>query len=194
MNEISMKEIRRRGKGLLAFVLMFMLMFGSNLTVLAANNDTLNMHNVGNGSDTPKTYAGGSGCEHYYEWEVLIEPTKDADGLEQEKCISCGAVKEQLVIPKAAFFASDMIRVINAAPANSTVEVKFPMYNCLTDAILKALEDRGNVSLKVTFEDRTEPDNVVIRSFTIPAGQVNKAYNENNLNGLLYYGSVYGWN
>lgn len=268
MNEINKKEIKQRGKGLLALVLAFMMMFGSSLTVLAANytvgngnnltvgakvntGDTIqassggtliieikgqrqeipsltsydvfgeftvksvgsttpyevvlepvvvenkpnvpSVSNVPSGPDVPEQQGGG-GCSHNYQWVTVIEPFMTTDGLQQKMCTYCSAVEEKRVITASSYWVKEIIAAINAAPDNSTLEIEFPLYQCLTDKILKALEARETVSLRITFEDRTDPDNIVIRDVTIPAGQVSRAYNENQTNGLLYYGSVYGWN
>ena len=126
--------------------------------------------------------------EHYYSWVTVQEATTGQDGIEEYRC-SCGAVAERNVIPAGMAMVKDLVRQIETAPENSTVEIKTEYFTCYTAYIMNALRKRPDVSLKTTFKDYDKDGS--IKTFTIPAG---KAPDDNELfYGFTYLGNLFGW-
>ena len=126
--------------------------------------------------------------EHSYSWVTVQEATTGQDGIEEYRC-SCGAVAERNVIPAGMAMVKDLVRQIEIAPENSTVEIKTEYFTCYTAYIMNALRKRPDVSLKTTFKDYDKDGS--IKTFTIPAG---KAPDDGELfYGFTYLGNLYGW-
>lgn len=126
--------------------------------------------------------------EHSYSWVTVQEPGAGQDGIEEYRC-SCGAVAERNVIPAGMAMVKDLVRQIETAPENSTVEIKTEYFTCYTAYIMNALKKRPDVSLKTTFKDYDKDGS--IKTFTIPAG---KAPDDGELfYGFTYLGNLYGW-
>ena len=126
--------------------------------------------------------------EHSYSWVTVQEASTGQDGIEEYRC-SCGAVAERNVIPAGMAMVKDLVRQIETAPENSTVEIKTEYFTCYTAYIMNALRKRPDVSLKTTFKDYDKDGS--IKTFTIPAG---KAPDDNELfYGFTYLGNLYGW-
>lgn len=259
------KELKKRGKGMLALLLAMIMMFGSSMTVLAAtinldagpsgagltigqilkggdeikaasqtsggdfyvsidgircteythnNNDAYeyqlpagkdykvisysatpsddrqsNSYTIMLQSITSSTSDSGSSYkhEHYFEWVETIEPTETSDGLMEHKC-ACGAVDDSYVISGAMAFVKNIVKMIQEAPENGTVEITTDYYTCYTSYILKELIKRPDVSLKTTYKDKDGN----ARTFTIPAGQA--PTDGAQFYGFTYLGNLYGWN
>ena len=125
--------------------------------------------------------------EHYFEWVETIEPTETSDGLMEHKC-ACGAVDDSYVISGAMAFVKNIVKMIQEAPENGTVEITTDYYTCYTSYILKELIKRPDVSLKTTYKDKDGN----ARTFTIPAGQA--PTDGAQFYGFTYLGNLYGWN
>ena len=126
--------------------------------------------------------------EHSYSWVTVQEASTGQDGIEEYRC-SCGAVAERNVIPAGMAMVKDLVRQIETAPENSTVEIKTEYFTCYTAYIMNALKKRPDVSLKTTFKDYDKDGS--IKTFTIPAG---KAPDDGELfYGFTYLGNLYGW-
>lgn len=125
--------------------------------------------------------------EHYFEWVETIEPTETSDGLMEHKC-ACGAVDDSYVISGAMAFVKNIVKMIQEAPENGTVEITTDYYTCYTSYILKELIKRPDVSLKTTYKDKDGN----VRTFTIPAGQA--PTDGAQFYGFTYLGNLYGWN
>ena len=126
--------------------------------------------------------------EHSYSWVTVQEASTGQDGIEEYRC-SCGAVAERNVIPAGMAMVKDLVRQIETAPENSTVEIKTEYFTCYTAYIMNALRKRPDVSLKTTFKDYDKDGS--IKTFTIPAGKVP---DDNELfYGFTYLGNLYGW-
>ena len=146
------------------------------------------------GENTPQTpstkpvKAEQPAHEHSYSWVTVQEATTGQDGIEEYRC-SCGAVAERNVIPAGMAMVKDLVRQIETAPENSTVEIKTEYFTCYTAYIMNALKKRPDVSLKTTFKDYDKDGS--IKTFTIPAGKVP---DDNELfYGFTYLGNLYGW-
>ncbi|MDY4844381.1 MAG: hypothetical protein SO154_09965 [Prevotella sp.] len=125
---------------------------------------------------------------HSYSWVTVQEAGAGQDGIEEYRC-SCGAVAERNVIPAGMAMVKDLVRQIETAPENSTVEIKTEYFTCYTAYIMNALKKRPDVSLKTTFKDYDKDGS--IKTFTIPAG---KAPDDGELfYGFTYLGNLYGW-
>lgn len=254
------KEFKKRGKGLLALLLAMIMMFGSSMTVLAADHELRNAssltvnqtleggekiwinasgnslvvkidgQDLANNTDTNsyityvnlpagKSYrvesysvtrrdpfshylvslrsinssatvndaTSSSPHTHYFEWVETIEPTETSDGLMEHKC-ACGAVDDSYVISGAMAFVKNIVKMIQEAPENGTVEITTDYYTCYTSYILKELIKRPDVSLKTTYKDKDGN----ARTFTIPAGQA--PTDGAQFYGFTYLGNLYGWN
>ena len=140
-------------------------------------------------SYTSSTSDSGSSYkhEHYFEWVETIEPTETSDGLMEHKC-ACGAVDDSYVISGAMAFVKNIVKMIQEAPENGTVEITTDYYTCYTSYILKELIKRPDVSLKTTYKDKDGN----ARTFTIPAGQA--PTDGAQFYGFTYLGNLYGWN
>lgn len=124
---------------------------------------------------------------HYFEWVETIEPTETSDGLMEHKC-ACGAVDDSYVISGAMTFVKNIVKMIQEAPENGTVEITTSNFSCYTSYILKELSKRPDVSLKTTFKDKDGST----KTFTIPAGQA--PTDGAQFYGFTYLGNLYGWN
>lgn len=126
--------------------------------------------------------------EHSYSWVTVQEAGAGQDGIEEYRC-SCGAVAGRNVIPAGMAMVKDLVRQIETAPENSTVEIKTEYFTCYTAYIMNALKKRPDVSLKTTFKDYNKDGS--IKTFTIPAV---KAPDDGELfYGFTYLGNLYGW-
>ena len=125
---------------------------------------------------------------HSLSWVETVEPSETTDGLMEYKC-SCGYVEERSVISGSMAFVKNLVRQIETAPENGTVEIKTEYYTCYTAYIMDALKKRPDVSLKTTYKDYDKDGS--IKTFTIPAG---KAPDDKELfYGFTYLGNLYGW-
>lgn len=288
--EQSTKEMKKRFKGLLTLVLVFLMMFGNSLTVLAQNYEvkyddgdpwpktfeiaagdrlevysdylggftlkmdgneipdpesimskspientylkysydasqnysvtvskdkpqynwilsvSLNSINQGNPNPQPGTGQPGIGQpntgqpntgqentkkenthSHDFNWQTVIEPTLNSDGLSQLRC-SCGAVEASQLISAATAYVSAICTDIEEAPQGAIVEINTKQYRCYTAKIMKTLGERPDVSLQTTFLD----EDGTWKSFTIPAGCA--PADEELFYGFTYLGNLYGWN
>lgn len=123
---------------------------------------------------------------HSLSWVETVEPSETTDGLMEYKC-SCGYVEEKSVISGSMSFVKNIVRQIETASGNGTVEIKTECYTCYTAYIMNALKKRPDVSLKTSYKDKDGS----IKTFTIPAG---KAPDDGELfYGFTYLGNLYGW-
>lgn len=268
--EQSTKEMKKRFKGLLTLVLVFLMMFGNSLTVLAQNyvveydndgepwpktfeiaaGDTLELYSdylggftlkmdgneipnpesimskspigtqyfkysynasqnysvtvskeitnwttltvtlvsLSQGNQNPQPGTGQENTHsHDFNWQTVIEPTLNSDGLSQLRC-HCGAIEATQPISGATAYVSTVRDGIENAPQSGLVEIKTEQYRCYTAKIMKTLRERPDVSLKTTFLD----EDGIWKSFTIPAGQA--PADEELFYGFTYLGNLYGWN
>ena len=205
-----MKKTTRK---LLAVLLAFTMLFGSSMTVFA--DDVFQGPSTGSGDITivtpnPQTPTPNPGSDtgentpqtpstkpvkaeapahvHSLSWVETVEPSETTDGLMEYKC-SCGYVEEKSVISGSMSFVKNIVRQIETALENSTVEIKTEYFTCYTAYIMNALKKRPDVSLKTTFKDYDKDGS--IKTFTIPAG---KAPDDGELfYGFTYLGNLYGW-
>ena len=87
-----------------------------------------------------------------FQWVTTIDPTTGADGLEEYKCVYCGAVQESHSIPAGVAAVKDFYGKVKDAPANGTVTYDSGKLYTISDYLLKKLSERSNVTVTVNFE------------------------------------------
>ena len=103
------------------------------------------------------------------------------------KC-ACGAVDDSYVMSGSMAFVKKVVKLIQTAPQNGTVDITTKNYSCYTAWIIEELAKRPDVSLKTTYTDAEGN----VKTFTIPAGQAPTDGAE--FYGFTYLGNKYGWN
>ena len=66
------------------------------------------------------------------------------------KC-ACGAVDDSYVMPSSMAFVKKVVKLIQTAPQNGTVDITTKNYSCYTAWIIEELAKRPDVSLKTTY-------------------------------------------
>lgn len=140
-------------------------------------------------SKSKKKDPAGTGYAHVhsFQWVETIEPTEYQDGLMENKC-ACGAVDESYVLSGSMTFVKKVVKLIQDAPQNGTVDITTKNYSCYTAWIIEELAKRPDVTLKTTYTDAEGN----VKTFTIPAGQAPTDGAE--FYGFTYLGNKYGWN
>ena len=87
-----------------------------------------------------------------FKWVATIDPTTGADGLEEYKCVYCGAVQESHSIPAGVAAVKDFYGKVKDAPANGTVTYDSGKLYTISDYLLKKMSERNDVTLTVNFE------------------------------------------
>ena len=87
-----------------------------------------------------------------FQWVTTIDPTTGADGLEEYKCIECGAVQESHPIPASVAAVKDFYGKVKDAPANGTVTYDSGKLYTISDYLLKKMSERSDVTVTVNFE------------------------------------------
>lgn len=144
-------------------------------------------NNTGSKSKKKDSTGTGYSHEHYFQWVESIEPTEEHDGLMEFKC-ACGAVDDSYVMSGSMAFVKKVVKLIQTAPQNGTVDITTKNYSCYTAWIIEELAKRPDVSLKTTYTDAEGN----VKTFTIPAGQAPTDGAE--FYGFTYLGNKYGWN
>ena len=87
-----------------------------------------------------------------FQWVTTIDPTTGADGLEEYKCVYCGAVQESHSIPASVAAVKDFYGKVKDASANGTVTYDFGKLYTISDYLLKKMSERSDVTVTVNFE------------------------------------------
>ena len=87
-----------------------------------------------------------------FQWTTTIDPSVGADGLEEYKCVYCGAVQESHSIPAGVAAVKDFYGKVKDAPENGTVTYDSGKLYTISDYLLKKLSERSDVTLTVNFE------------------------------------------
>lgn len=87
-----------------------------------------------------------------FQWVTTIDPTTGADGLEEYKCVYCGAVQESHPIPAGVAAVKDFYGKVKDAPANGTVTYDSGKLYTISDYLLKKMSERSDVAVTVNFE------------------------------------------
>ena len=83
---------------------------------------------------------------------TTIDPTTGADGLEEYKCVECGAVQESHLIPASVAAVKDFYGKVKDAPANGTVTYDSGKLYTISDYLLKKMSEKNDVTVTVNFE------------------------------------------
>lgn len=198
------KVLLKRAKGLLAFVIAFVMLFGlpvqiageelgfgTTLEVVAYDDSQEQTSgtifvpsDIGGGAVEDQSGAGGK-HEHRLAWELTIEPTETTDGRYDYRC-ECGHSEGFQPVSFLSVVVKNVLRSIEEAPEGSTVVLENRFLRCITDEMMNALKKRSDVSLEVRFTDQGTS-----YQFVIPAG--NYPAEESEWYGYYYLGSIYGW-
>ena len=87
-----------------------------------------------------------------FQWVTTIDPSAGADGLEEYKCVYCGAVQESHSIPASVAAVKDFYGKVKDAPANGTVTYDSGKLYTISDYLLKKMSERSDVTVTVNFE------------------------------------------
>ena len=128
---------------------------------------------------------------HHFRWIAIMNESESADGTINYMCPECGKIWYFRPISAYYAFQGDVARRIETAPENETVRVKTSLFINFNRQVMKALADRPDVSLYVSFLDDEYRGNRV--SFVIPAGEDTMSLlDENGYAGFLFLGGKYG--
>ena len=87
-----------------------------------------------------------------FQWVTTIDPQAGMDGLEEYKCVYCGAVQESYSIPASVAAVKDFYGKVKDAPANGTVTYDSGKLYTISDYLLKKMAERNDVAVTVNFE------------------------------------------
>ena len=119
-------------------------------------------------SPTP-TPAGPSSPAHThnFQWQTIIAPTKDADGLEGEVC-SCGATINTQSLSAYGHALNDYaVPMINAAKSGQTITFEFGEWNSFPKSFMEKLVNKSANGVTFVFHYKW---NHIKQEITIPAG------------------------
>ncbi len=100
-----------------------------------------------------------------FRWTTTIDPTTGADGLEEYKCVGCGAVQESHPIPASVAAVKDFYGNIKEAPENGSITYDSGKLYTISDYLLKKMSERSDVTVTVNFEYQSAK-----YELTFPAG------------------------
>ena len=103
-------------------------------------------------TSTDQIYLETQGHTCNFQRVTTIDPQAGADGLEEYKCVYCGAVQESHSIPAGVATVKDFYGKVKDAPANGTVTYDSGKLYTISDYLLKKLSERSDVTLIVNFE------------------------------------------
>ena len=87
-----------------------------------------------------------------FQWVTTIDPEVGMDGLEEYKCVECGAVQESHPIPASVAAVKDFYGKVKDAPANGMVTYDSGKLYTISDYLLKKMSERSDVTITVNFE------------------------------------------
>ena len=87
-----------------------------------------------------------------FQWITTIDPEVGMDGLEEYKCVECGAVQESHPIPASVAAVKDFYGKVKDAPANGTVTYDSGKLYTISDYLLKKMSERSDVAVTINFE------------------------------------------
>lgn len=116
-------------------------------------------------SSEERTYSGGRGHEHSFEWYMTTEPTRTEDGESSYICRECGFVAETQRATRWQWFMKQYRGLLKAAPQNTTVTFEADDMPCISDYMLSLNAARPDVTTVIHFTYEG-----VKYELTIPAG------------------------
>ena len=87
-----------------------------------------------------------------FQWVTTIDPEVGKDGLEEYKCVECGAVQESHPIPASVAAVKDFYGKVKDTPANGTVTYDSGKLYTISDYLLKKMSERSDVTITINFE------------------------------------------
>ena len=87
-----------------------------------------------------------------FQWVTTIDPEVGKDGLEEYKCVGCGAVQESHPIPASVAAVKDFYGKVKDTPANGTVTYDSGKLYTISDYLLKKMSERSDVTITINFE------------------------------------------
>ena len=87
-----------------------------------------------------------------FQWVTTVDPEVGMDGLEEYKCVECGAVQESHPIPASGAAVKDFYGKVKDAPENGTVTYDAGKLYTISDYLLKKMSERSDVAVTVNFE------------------------------------------
>lgn len=87
-----------------------------------------------------------------FQWVTTIDPEVGKDGLEEYKCVECGAVQESHPIPASVAAVKDFYGKVKDASANGTVTYDSGKLYTISDYLLKKMSERSDVAVTINFE------------------------------------------
>lgn len=87
-----------------------------------------------------------------FQWVTTIDPEVGMDGLEEYKCVECGAILESHPIPASVAAVKDFYGKVKDAPANGTVTYDSGKLYTISDYLLKKMSERSDVAVTINFE------------------------------------------
>ena len=87
-----------------------------------------------------------------FQWVTTIDPSAGVDGLEEYKCVYCGAVQESHAIPAGIAYVKALYGDVKNAPANGKVTYDSGKLYTISDYLLKKMAERNDVTVTVSFE------------------------------------------
>ena len=87
-----------------------------------------------------------------FQWITTIDPEVGMDGLEEYKCVECGAVQESHPIPASVAAVKDFYGKVKDASANGMVTYDSGKLYTISDYLLKKMSERSDVAVTVNFE------------------------------------------
>ena len=106
------------------------------------------------GSPSPSpSPAPTPGHTHNYEWQIINEPSLEADGLEAEVCTICGARRnEQTVSAFGYALYSYGLNKLNGAKSGDTVILEFGEWNSFPKQFMEKVKEKVDAGVTVVFK------------------------------------------
>lgn len=116
-------------------------------------------------SSEERTYSGGKGHKHSFEWYMTTEPTRTEDGESSYICRECGFVAETQPATRWQWFMKQYRGLLKDALQNTTVTFEADDMPCISDYMLSLNAARPDVTTVIHFTYEG-----VKYELTIPAG------------------------
>ena len=128
------------------------------------------------------------GHTHSYSWVTVQEASAGQDGIEEYRC-SCGAVADRSIIPASSALVKGFCDSIKNASQNGVVQFDSGRMYTLSDRMVKALAERSDVTMVVTFTYEGKA-----YKMTIPAGTDYTVLltDEEEFYGYFYFAKMVG--
>lgn len=141
--------------------------------------------------DAKKALQNDPNHEHNFRWIARMNESESADGTMNYICEECGKIWFFSPCSPYVAFQGETAHRIETAAEGERIEVKTSHFINFDKQVMKALSERPDVSVYVSFLDGEYKGNRV--SFVIPAGEDTMSLlDENGYCGFIYLGNKYG--